>query len=366
MSNDELTEEEMGVEVSEEGGIKVVTFNVLSPGVCNTRNFNMTPEKNLNNSKRLEKILLMMDEWIDDRRIIALQELSTSWKSHFHQKLVVNGYSVFDTQYANMGVAIAYPLELYSPVEFDVFAPGKCIERFTIEGHKLFDIINNNSVDLSNFTHSEINNNIDALFNASKRLNKSVSVKLRSNINPDIEFWVSTYHMPCKFNQPVLMSSHLVVLMAHLKNLVGNDDLIFMGDLNVIPSSSGYNILIDRNIPENLIKIFKHSNMPYPFSGNYGGTDVTDLCCDFTSAHMTVHNIEPDFTNVNIVSTRETDFIETLDYILKNDSDRIILQSCHVDQRFKLNYKNYHGRMKPFPTEACPSDHLPLLAYFVY
>lgn len=343
--------------------VDVATFNVLSSLLCSGDELDRCDSADLVAGTRRRRIFSLLTKWMNEKRIIALQELDDIWNGPIEIFMRRNGYEFYMCQYGKSGVGIAYPAELFDIEECNRFTPGEAIGNIKINGLNLYEA--SRAPTLPGFTHSEITSHVKDLFDASKKNNKCLSLHLRSKANEDMEFWVCTYHMPCKFRQPVLMYSHLMAISSHMNYIKRNCPILFMGDLNTKPSDIGYKIMVERFTPPEMVKIMNNSERAYPFRSPEGvAYDPSVNMANFKSTHAELHGTEPEFTNVWITSERR--FVDTLDYVLC--SEELIPIECKIDEETLtgsiITDRESH-EIRPFPTRYCPSDHLPLLASFI-
>ena len=340
--------------------INVVTYNILTPQYCNEDIFNKCKPENLDGKVRWKRIASLFTQWMREGRIIAIQELCDMWAPSMTVHFEKHGYHLLSCQYSGgkFGVGIAYPRDTYELVDYNIFNPGLQMSKFMLDGFNLNDITRRSST--PNFSTMDINSIVKEFYEGSFRDNRCISAKLRMISNPDVEFWVSTYHMPCKFNKPTIMYTHLATVSSHLNYICRNTPIIFMGDLNIVPNSESYNLILSKKIPAKMEKIFKYAtSMPYPFQSSSPEYDPRSRLIDWTSAWRDLHGSEP--THSNVCITRDKIFIETLDYTLYRG---VIPSECYFDSR-TTSYPAVEVEI-PHPSDICPSDHLPMLATFIY
>jgi mRNA deadenylase 3'-5' endonuclease subunit Ccr4 len=284
------------------------------------------------------------------------------WGPSLNVHLNKLGYHLLDAQHTSgkMGVGIAYPRHLYELMEYNVFNPGRSIGEFIIDGYRPNQVYKRASTD--NFTNKEMQF-VKEFTEGAYRDNRCISIRLKMIHNPSVEFWVSTYHMPCKYDKPTYMHGHLMSFSSHLRSLSKDLPIIFMGDLNITPKDEAYLLLTEKHVPEKLGKILKYSRRPYPFRTLSGDEEykASDHMSHFKSAHYEVNGNEPKYTNVCIVTERD-DFVDTLDYVLYT-GNTMMPTECYVDNTLGAYPVESE---EPHPTKLCPSDHIPLHSSFVY
>jgi mRNA deadenylase 3'-5' endonuclease subunit Ccr4 len=317
--------------------------------------FNMCNKDDINEKTRRKRTAKLITQWMKEGKIIALQELCDWWEPFFNVHFNNNNYHLISKQYSHgkLGIGIAYPRDIYELLIINVFTPGDSYNRMLIDGLPMNKIIKTSRTD--NFTTA-----ITHLYEGSRLDNKCISIKLRIRDNPTKEFWVSTYHMPCKYDKLVIMHSHIVSIMCHLNHLCEKLPIIFMGDLNIVPKSTSYDLLLNHIVSEDILKLFKYSgNRMHPFKSADETFNIADKLIKFASAWKDVNGIEPNYTNVCI--TKEKKFIDTLDYVLYRG---LIPIQCKFDNRI-TDYPEACNQI-PHPTSRCASDHLPIIGKFVY
>lgn len=340
--------------------IKFVTFNALSPQLCNNKIFDLSSSCSIDIRERWKLFSKMLYRWMEEGRIIILQELCDVWISYVTVLLSQNGYYLVNSVYKGgvLGVGIAFPLSEYCMCSSNIFNVGRAYSQTTIDAMNLKTVSRRSSTD--HFSTIEINSIIKDFVSGSYLDNRCVSIMLAPIDEPEKTFWVSTYHMPCRYPQPTIMYTHIISLMVHLKKLSGDVPVIFGGDMNVTPDSSGYNILTKRDIPGSVKKLFTHSKINrYPFTGD--PLDIEDDMIEFKSMWKEIHKKEPKYTNICITKYKNP-FIDTLDYVLFKDMIPLEIKFDPLIASGDLSPKN----QCPHPNSVCMSDHLPILGMFIY
>jgi endonuclease/exonuclease/phosphatase family metal-dependent hydrolase len=77
------------------------------------------------------------------------------------------------------------------------------------------------------------------------RFNQLVSVRLQAKATGSKPFLLGTYHMPCMFKIPQVMSIHTALSAQHVKRLANGDPYVFVGDFNIKPGSTMYRLLTE-------------------------------------------------------------------------------------------------------------------------
>eukprot|EP00466_Bigelowiella_natans_P005072 jgi/Bigna1/71570/fgenesh1_pg.16_\ len=245
------------------------------------------------------------------------------------------------------------------------------------------------------------------------RSNKIVFVQLR---NPALNtrVCVATYHLPCAFRTPGVLSLHSVYLSNFVHGLAKGEALVLAGDLNIKPSDLAYKLItvprpnaskmnITPRATENYLRnlvmgesrkaaIESQKNNKKQFPDHqlqqrqqHSNTDMRGQSYSMVSpppssppntflrlvrrkfwgaggepmpthllksAYRCVYGHEPEFTTYSKIEDRDR-FISTLDYIL-------VSPTVQVKRVLRLpGVASQHG---PLPSMAEPSDHLMLAA----
>ena len=76
---------------------------------------------------------------------------------------------------------------------------------------------------------------------AASRYNTSISIRLY-DVETSATWWVHTYHMPCIFTCPPLMTIHACLFLQHVQRLSGDAPYIICMDSNFTPGSPQYQL----------------------------------------------------------------------------------------------------------------------------
>jgi mRNA deadenylase 3'-5' endonuclease subunit Ccr4 len=185
---------------------------------------------------------------------------------------------------------------------------------------------------------------IDPYEMARDRKNTMVALEL---VKDNKAFWVSTYHMPCAFRTPLVMTMHAALVAQAIQKLAGGIPYILAGDFNLMPTSQEYKLLTGGRL-DNDNPVFK-----LPVGDNWLPTVL-----DMNSVYKEANGLEPHFTNY-AQSRGGPMFIECLDYIFYNEFGGNVFELKGV--------RKLPGRQEtngPLPNGEHPSDHLPIGATF--
>lgn len=170
------------------------------------------------------------------------------------------------------------------------------------------------------------------------RHNRMVSMKL-APVGGGSPVTVSTYHMPCAFWSPRVMSIHTALCAQHALKFAGETPLVLCGDWNFKPHDAPYKMLTGAGLP---------TGLETPRYNDDDDWRLGDGLSVFQSAYAVANGTEPDFTNY--AQTRDDPvFIETLDYLFLSP---LIKVASVIPLPSKGSVPG------PFPTEPEPSDHM--------
>lgn len=335
--------------------VNVVTYNVLSSHLASADYFTNCDPRFLKADYRLDLLKKILSEKIDDGSVICLQEVSTMWSGKLQPFFLEKGYCMIDTHYGshyngNMGVAIAFPLKEYKLQDLDI----SCVAdtKFRVRKPKLsfFGNIYTRLLSLASDILGRIgliskqDNNPWNL--ALKRNNRMITARFTPVSDPSKPFVVGTYHMPCMFRLPAVMLIHCALSTQLIQRIAGPDPYLFVGDFNIKPDSSMYQLLTSGSVEKD------HPEMPEIEPGDNYKLDVKPL----RSAYKVRNGHEPDFTNSSQVRDEEP-FIDTLDYIFMSE---------HWDVDTVDDLPSRESMKGPLPIQNEPSDHLLLSAKVRY
>jgi endonuclease/exonuclease/phosphatase family metal-dependent hydrolase len=122
--------------------IDVVTWNVLSPHLCNKKVFPECDDAALDAEERRTRTRHQLRQFITERKIICLQEVCNQWSSEFRTLFTENGYEYVDAIHGRgesdcFGVAIASPMDRYRLIGTDFRVLAESIGREVPASSKL-------------------------------------------------------------------------------------------------------------------------------------------------------------------------------------------------------------------------------------
>jgi len=338
--------------------IRVTTYNVLSSHLAEPTYFTSCDPKNLDALVRLERVQKKLSVEMEKRSIIGLQEVSMTWSGPLHAFFANRGYHVVSHLYGKpfnnyMGVLLAIPLDTYELSRVDVQRLSDCakwprkpkdleekgvVKRYVVDPIvRMWRAARNARPQYPPQDDWEL---------AKGRFNSIVYANV-THKQTGVSLGVSTYHMPCMFRNPKVMTLHSALAATYTmreSEKDGTKNSILMGDFNVKPIDGSYELLTTNNLDEN--------DVFYPIP--YEGTEyIVEPPARMVSCYKEVNGEEPDFTNYAKIKDDEP-FIDTLDYIF-------VTENIRVDAVAPLKHRD-EVTDGPYPSENEPSDHVLLAA----
>lgn len=353
---------------------RLYTYNVLCSHLAGKDHFRYCKPDFLDAKYRLELIKQKLGAEIDAGSIIALQEIGYGWAGELHAFFAEKNYYFVNLHYGSrfndyMGVGLAIPLNSYEIVKVDCKRVGDTIwlpraprkhwiVAFFFGWMMLF---------VNLFTDLLIKYKLkkkphDLWQHVKDRWNNLTSVKVRSRKSGET-FWVSTYHMPCAFNNPDMMTVHASLALKRLQMLAGYVDpkegedeveklpYVLLGDFNWKPQDGQYTLYTTGTLDKGH-HAFPSSRVGLPSGSDFSfNPDVLPV----RSAYAEANGEEPEYTN-NARVREQPHFKETLDYIF-------LSAEWGVNSVDSLDYlASKEEQDEPFPDEVEPSDHVSIAA----
>ncbi|KAG5183608.1 Endonuclease/exonuclease/phosphatase [Tribonema minus] len=352
---------------------RVITYNLLSSSLDDAKSHIMCDRDNLNSARRLQRIQSKLAAECAAGSVLCLQEVSLLWVGQLHVWLQQHGYTMVTANYGNrfnghMGVAIAWPQQTYEAVDV-------CIDNIadtkrwgwaprTTSIVTTFSILSTAARSLMKLLpwastpppSSQIGggNAADPWADAQRRHNQMVFVRLRRRAGGGgggaRPVCVATYHMPCAFRVPPMMTIHAALAAQHVARLARGDAHVFAGDFNFTPDSPQY-ALVTRGA-------LNSSDPAYPVPPPWEAPIdwQPQLAAPLRSAYREVQGREPELTNWSCIGDNG-EFSGCLDYVFYGGE----LSPTEVIPLRDAAALRGQG---PFPTAAEPSDHVMLGATF--
>jgi len=343
---------------------RLVSYNVLCSHLAGADHFRYCDPKYLDREYRLALILQKLEAEVANSSVIALQEIGQEWAGDFHKFFSDRGYYFVCRHYGSkfndyMGVGIAVPTNEYEIVEMvnKRVADTMWMPRVP-KPHWLLDMIYKLIGFFTNFIFqwalyfNLTKKPYDLWWSVFSRWNILSSIKLRHKASEE-EFWVSTYHMPCAFNNPDMMTIHAAAALQFVQKLAGAGTgggseenprpklpYCLLGDFNFKPDDGQYMLYRDGTLDK------EHKAYPMIPERMKWVPDVTPV----RSAYSEALGNEPEYTNNARVKEMDH-FKETLDYIF-------LSEEWSINSVQDLDLPSKEDQDKPFPDEFEPSDHV--------
>jgi hypothetical protein len=114
--------------------IKVISYNLLSPKLCNQSDFhNYANPQDLDATTRKMRTITLLESFVvqSPQPIICLQEISPDWKGDIELLFMKNAYAFFNISYGILGVGIAIPNQSISVTNVEYINIGELIKTNT-------------------------------------------------------------------------------------------------------------------------------------------------------------------------------------------------------------------------------------------
>lgn len=271
--------------------VKITTYNVLSSHLAGANHFTHCIPEYLDAKYRLDKLKTKLEKEIEDQAVVCLQEISQNWAANLHTFFAHRGYHLITGLYGRkfngyMGVAIAVPLAKYDIDSVDITRiadtkrmPYKPRPVYSFVG-QIYKTIYHHLLKWAEYFNF-YTPAIDVWDSALYRTNLMICTRLslKNTHTPDTvlttespesteesvvsappakkqSFVVGTYHMPCMFKLPSVMVTHCALSAQHIQKYSGHDPYIYVGDFNIKPASSPYQLLTEGTLDAKVLFCF--------------------------------------------------------------------------------------------------------------
>ncbi len=388
--------------------MRVVSYNVLSSSLCSPAHFTTVFPEHCASQYRFHRVCGRLElEMRQQHPVVCLQEVSLEWAGKLHAFFERNGYTFIVSNYGNksngyMGVGVAYPRVKYELKGVDVtcvadtkpggwWAPrpkeplppawpglfrGWLVRKLGL----LAQLVTGTATTMRQIAWSSPavdfrgEKRESPWAYAASRQNRVVSLHLHPIGVPlsGQDFVVSTYHMPCAFWAPSVMTIHAWLLMQHVQGLFGGKmAYVVAGDFNIKPSSPLYELFTKGTLPATVddpTDPVVHGLATMPSEPCFAGDSWSPFYWkrgSVQSAYATVAGHEPPFTNFAMTKDMTQTFAHTLDYIFYGQGDGAKLRCVAVaDTDYECATVLCSGN-KSLPSKTEGSDHLLVAATFV-
>ena len=322
--------------------IGIVSYNVLTEKYCNPKSYPKNDKNDLDNKQRKKKIIKLIYSWVKEEKIISLQEVSREFSSELYVFFSENSYYFLYNSYGNeyngyMGVGIAYPSKKYSLKVCKVKRISEVFENESRDKNLCEELMESLK---SHFCKKKPN----SFEKAKWRKNTIVALNLEC-CSENKKFWVLNYHMPCAFNDDVLMLIHSACISKFIDNILNTcQNCVLCIDMNSQKDSHQYKYLTSGS-NEIINELFRKQDSEWGML--YDPSNLLKSC------YKEVHGSEPEYTNYSFNSRGTEEFKGTIDYIFLSK---------------KINPYSIKKIEEPkglLPNNEEPSDHVPLVCELV-
>ncbi|CAB9524698.1 expressed unknown protein [Seminavis robusta] len=349
--------------------IRVVSYNVLSPNLATTASYPTLNPEHLDPSKRLEAVLSKIEIEISSAKsrgvIVCLQEVSYDWAGSLHSFFANRGYHMVTGLYGRpfngyMGVAMAWPTSSFETLDVDISRLSDTRDGgWPRELPEDVEILKQNKAAGSKekpcfplfswlFPKKKPQKEewppLDPWEYSERRFNVLLTATLKQK-ETNARFCVGTYHMPCAFYAPQVMTIHSEMAAYRVQHLAQRNipdaeteqatktsansmrlPYIVAGDWNIKPPDAAYQLLTtgtlsaeDPAYPDPATSKLDASRTLMTWEPRIKG---------MRSTYAAIHDgKEPDYTNYAAPRSLEEDdncFIDTLDYIFVSPEWKVL------------------------------------------
>ena len=220
---------------------RVATYNILSEALAEPGWFASCERSVLRAGTRIDKIKQQLQTEIDQDAVICLQELSRNFTRELHTFLSRQGYHLISSPYGEqnngyMGVGLCFPTSKYELKATEMNRLSKFIKL--TERHAKRKASLGGPEDLGNVLSPE------KMGLAKNKANVMLSVRLKDKSEDHgKEFCVNTYHLPCAFRKPHIMTVHSALSVDVASKFALSTPFVLAGDFNITPDSSFYKMI---------------------------------------------------------------------------------------------------------------------------
>jgi len=365
--------------------VRVIQWNLLSPALADPKSFPKCNPDALDPEYRWNSIKTTIEHQIMISSVGAggimfpvfcLQEICQTWLGRLITLFEKHNYGFVHRLYGvpfnnYMGVGIAWPRNYYQLTDSkivrvaDVIPPSSTVVatgymEYMMKYAKKSTSNLLNKIGLGSwYKNPDIVDQWDA---ARQKWNAMIMICLvrRDLYDPNNvrdstnEFVVATYHMPCDFTRPTVMTLHSYYALLTAQEWMNKQSnpnaiirgLIFAGDFNIQPNSNPYKLIVEGTVP---------TLQSVEDGGLTANKDwFRDTFQPMLSAYRVRNQHEPRYTNYAHSSRSENPFEATIDYIFVDDDNTWTITDV-------LELPNEPGAEvfdTPLPTMDEPSDHL--------
>jgi len=362
----------LGGERTEGPVLRVVTYNVLSPTLCQDRRFPHCKPEDLQEGVRWERILLQLEAAIaeDHPTVICLQEVDELWAGKLHSLFQRRGWHFAYAPAAigyfkPFGVAMAWPNDAFELDKMSIIKigaefnypkldlPTPPTTRERVLAALSLGLLGRWSASKEELEHARLEKLYLPWIKAARRQNRLLCARLRFR-GSNQSLAVATYHTPCLFQDPEERQSkaiHMAIMRERTAHFARGLEYVLAGDLNSKPQDSELALVLgDGEVADD--------DVARPPSINGLSIDTWRAAKGtgsrrLRSAYADRLGREPEFTNYAWIEDQPEPFKGTLDYVLVSPGLEVLaVRELPAFERGAL----------VFPNAAQPSDHLLLSA----
>ncbi len=324
---------------------RVVSYNVLSSSLCSSEDFVHCGPADCDSNRRYERVFAKVDREMGRRAVICLQEVSHEWYGRLCAHFARRDYFVVSSNYSSkftgfMGVLVAAPRECYL---VDTFVQCVATTKKTKPPPTRVSVCESGRRRLYELVYGP--GEMDSWKYAMTRSNAVVGVVLRINGNHAV---VATYHMPCAFNDPPVMTAHAALVAQYVQSK--GMPYVLAGDFNFKPNSPYYSMYTRGVLMDKVEDMTEKTYGKASFVEHFPGDTWTPSCKRMKSAYAEQGG-EPPYTNH--AKKKDGAFTGCLDYLFYDG-----LTCVSVDK-----LPDAPG-CASYPSSTEPSDHLMVAAEF--
>lgn len=244
----------------EEIAFRITSYNVLSSHLSAANYFRACSPEYLDPAYRYNALERKLTQEVDSDAVVCLQEVSHAWAGRLHTFFSKRNYHFITGLYGNkfngyMGVGMAVPLKKFDITSVDItrIADTKRMPykpKVTGFFPTLFKTIKSLLVNFAIYLKlykPPIENWDNALY----RSNQMICTRLTCK-DTGKTFVVGNYHMPCMFKLPSVMVTHCALSAQHIQKYANKDPYIYVGDFNIKPHTSQYDLLTKGNLEKSV------------------------------------------------------------------------------------------------------------------
>ncbi|CAM9752741.1 unnamed protein product, partial [Phaeothamnion confervicola] len=283
---------------------------------------------------RLSRLKEALRRECEKGTVVCLQEISTTWAGELHPLFAERGYHFVTGLYGHfkngyMGVGLAWPVASFEALDIAITrvadtkawgkqpppSPESASASVLAVGSSLLlaplrraagaaaTLLRWSGLQGLLPAPAKSERPLDEPYESSRRrMNQLVFARLRLRQHGESAgcsgrggrvVCVGTYHMPCVFFNPPVMTIHTALVAQLMKRLSGNDPQILAGDFNFVPGSACYRIVTEGRLEQSAAEY----PTPPPWETEASGGWEPALEAPLRSAYRECDGREPDFTN---------------------------------------------------------------------